>query len=182
MWWWCNTILHQVPNMWWVYCTIWRGQAADPAWLFCRGDSWGGCGYNGCSHWLVYLQAVILKELSQIRDATGKSCRQKLPPTNSPLIMATCGSKGVSLLPLVCHLYPQYFHHYPLLSPCLLYCQFVTITLCIVAITLYIVTITLYIVTIIPCIVIMYCHRFVHQHITDGSLCRTTSYWREAYS
>ncbi|XP_065889671.1 DNA-directed RNA polymerase III subunit RPC1-like [Dysidea avara] len=40
------------------------------------------------------LEAVILKELSQIRDATGKSCRQKLPPTNSPLIMATCGSKG----------------------------------------------------------------------------------------
>ena len=46
----------------------------------------------------LYLQAVILKELSQIRDATGKSCRQELPPTNSPLIMATCGSKGVSLL------------------------------------------------------------------------------------
>lgn len=40
---------------------------------------------------------MILKELSQIRDATGKSCRQKLPPTNSPLIMATCGSKGVSV-------------------------------------------------------------------------------------
>ena len=41
---------------------------------------------------------MILKELSQIRDATGKSCRQKLPPTNSPLIMATCGSKGDPLL------------------------------------------------------------------------------------
>ena len=83
---------------------------------------------------------MILKELSQIRDATGKSCRQKLPPTNSPLIMATCGSKGVSIL-----------------SPC-----FVTITYCIVAITLCIAAITLYIVT-VPSVLSplpLYCHHY----------------------
>lgn len=101
---------------------------------------------------------MILKELSQIRDATGKSCRQKLPPTNSPLIMATCGSKGVSLLPLVCHHYPLYCHHYPLLSPCLLYCQFVTITLCILSP--------------LPCILshyFVYCHHVLSSCIVTGS-------------
>ena len=40
------------------------------------------------------LEAVILKELSVIRDSAGKACKQELHHTNSPLIMALCGSKG----------------------------------------------------------------------------------------
>ncbi|KAK7603430.1 hypothetical protein V9T40_003429 [Parthenolecanium corni] len=40
------------------------------------------------------LEAVILKELSVIRDHAGKACLSELHPTNSPLIMALCGSKG----------------------------------------------------------------------------------------
>ena len=40
------------------------------------------------------LEAVILKELSVIRDHAGKACLNELHPTNSPLIMALCGSKG----------------------------------------------------------------------------------------
>ena len=44
------------------------------------------------------LEAIILKELSNIRDHAGKICQQELHPTNSPLIMALAGSKGVLLL------------------------------------------------------------------------------------
>ena len=44
------------------------------------------------------LEAIILKELSNIRDHAGKICQQELHPTNSPLIMALSGSKGVLLL------------------------------------------------------------------------------------
>ena len=44
------------------------------------------------------LEAIILKELSNIRDHAGKICQRELPPTNSPLIMALAGSKGVLLL------------------------------------------------------------------------------------
>ncbi|EEB15462.1 DNA-directed RNA polymerase III largest subunit, putative [Pediculus humanus corporis] len=40
------------------------------------------------------LEAVILKELSVIRDHAGKACLQELHSSNSPLIMALCGSKG----------------------------------------------------------------------------------------
>jgi len=40
------------------------------------------------------LEAVILKELSVIRDHAGKACVNDLPMTNSPLIMALSGSKG----------------------------------------------------------------------------------------
>ncbi|XP_022912626.2 DNA-directed RNA polymerase III subunit RPC1 [Onthophagus taurus] len=40
------------------------------------------------------LEAVILKELSVIRDHAGKACVAELVPTNSPLIMALSGSKG----------------------------------------------------------------------------------------
>jgi DNA-directed RNA polymerase III subunit RPC1 len=40
------------------------------------------------------VEAVILKELSTIRDHAGKICQQELHPTNSPLIMALAGSKG----------------------------------------------------------------------------------------
>ncbi|XP_063217430.1 DNA-directed RNA polymerase III subunit RPC1 [Bacillus rossius redtenbacheri] len=40
------------------------------------------------------LEAVILKELSVIRDHAGKACLRELHPSNSPLVMALSGSKG----------------------------------------------------------------------------------------
>nr|XP_023022188.1 DNA-directed RNA polymerase III subunit RPC1 [Leptinotarsa decemlineata] len=40
------------------------------------------------------LEALILKELSIIREHAGQACVADLDPTNSPLIMALCGSKG----------------------------------------------------------------------------------------
>lgn len=40
------------------------------------------------------LQSVVLHELSVIRESAGKSCKQELHHTNSPLTMALCGSKG----------------------------------------------------------------------------------------
>lgn len=40
------------------------------------------------------LEAVILKELSVIRDHAGKACLRELHKSNSPLTMAVCGSKG----------------------------------------------------------------------------------------
>ena len=43
---------------------------------------------------LCLLQAVILKELSVIRDHAGKACLRELHKSNSPLTMAVCGSKG----------------------------------------------------------------------------------------
>lgn len=40
------------------------------------------------------LEAMVLKELSVIRDHGGKSCMKELGPKNAPLLMAMCGSKG----------------------------------------------------------------------------------------
>lgn len=40
------------------------------------------------------LEAIILKELSVIRDHAGKACLKELHPSNSPLVMALSGSKG----------------------------------------------------------------------------------------
>lgn len=40
------------------------------------------------------LEAVILKELSVIREHAGQACVAELHPTNGPLIMALSGSKG----------------------------------------------------------------------------------------
>ncbi|XP_067928267.1 DNA-directed RNA polymerase III subunit RPC1-like [Watersipora subatra] len=68
-------------------------------------------GYNKCNEYIQQLkegslttqpgcnaeqtlEAVILRELSVIRDHAGKACLQELHPTNSPLTMAICGSKG----------------------------------------------------------------------------------------
>lgn len=39
-------------------------------------------------------QALILRELSVIRDRAGSACLRELDKSNSPLIMALCGSKG----------------------------------------------------------------------------------------
>lgn len=39
-------------------------------------------------------QAKILRELSVIRETAGNTCKKELHPTNSPLTMALCGSKG----------------------------------------------------------------------------------------
>eukprot|EP00744_Colponema_vietnamica_P003968 GILI01006003.1.p1 GENE.GILI01006003.1~~GILI01006003.1.p1 ORF type:complete len:1223 (+),score=408.56 GILI01006003.1:351-3671(+) len=43
------------------------------------------------------LEAIINAELSQVRDKAGDLCRKELPPTNKPLIMAICGSKGSNI-------------------------------------------------------------------------------------
>ena len=40
------------------------------------------------------LELMILKELSNIREAAGKKCQEALGTKNAPLIMAMCGSKG----------------------------------------------------------------------------------------
>ncbi|KAK2866790.1 hypothetical protein Q7C36_002846 [Tachysurus vachellii] len=40
------------------------------------------------------LEALILKELSVIRDHAGSACLRELDKSNSPLVMALCGSKG----------------------------------------------------------------------------------------
>ncbi|KAK2152800.1 hypothetical protein LSH36_317g01042 [Paralvinella palmiformis] len=47
----------------------------------------------GCSEEET-LEAMILRELSVIRDHAGKVCLRELHKTNSPLTMAICGSKG----------------------------------------------------------------------------------------
>lgn len=39
-------------------------------------------------------QAMMLKELSVIRDHAGEACLRELHKSNSPLVMAVCGSKG----------------------------------------------------------------------------------------
>lgn len=44
------------------------------------------------------LEAVILKELSVIREHAGQACTNELNPRNSPLIMALSGSKGICLI------------------------------------------------------------------------------------
>lgn len=40
------------------------------------------------------LETRILNELSVIRDNVGKVCLKELHPSNIPLTMALCGSKG----------------------------------------------------------------------------------------
>ena len=47
-----------------------------------------------CTLSLSSFQAVILRELSVIRESAGKVCKQELHHTNSPLTMALAGSKG----------------------------------------------------------------------------------------
>lgn len=47
----------------------------------------------GCSEEET-LEAMILRELSVIRDHAGKACLRELHKSNSPLNMAICGSKG----------------------------------------------------------------------------------------
>lgn len=47
----------------------------------------------GCTE-LETLEALILKELSAIRDHAGQACLRNLSRHNAPLTMAVCGSKG----------------------------------------------------------------------------------------
>ena len=42
------------------------------------------------------LEALISSVLSKVREAVGNICMQELSRQNAPLIMATCGSKGLS--------------------------------------------------------------------------------------
>lgn len=58
-------------------------------------------GYKNCfemlsrpSETLESVEGAVLKALSEIRDSAGKLCVKELHKTNSPLIMAQCGSKG----------------------------------------------------------------------------------------
>jgi len=41
------------------------------------------------------LEAMISSVLSKVREAVGQICMRELSRQNAPLIMATCGSKGV---------------------------------------------------------------------------------------
>lgn len=43
------------------------------------------------------LEALISSELSKVRDEVGEICMKELSRHNAPLIMATCGSKGMFL-------------------------------------------------------------------------------------
>lgn len=43
------------------------------------------------------LEAVMLRELSSIREQAAKACFRELHPTNSALIMALSGSKGSNI-------------------------------------------------------------------------------------
>jgi len=45
------------------------------------------------------LESMISGDLSRVRDQVGEICMTELSRNNSPLIMATCGSKGPFLLP-----------------------------------------------------------------------------------
>ncbi|KAF6775432.1 hypothetical protein AHF37_05549 [Paragonimus kellicotti] len=40
------------------------------------------------------LESNLSQELSKIRDEAGAACKRQLHPSNSPLVMAQCGSKG----------------------------------------------------------------------------------------
>jgi DNA-directed RNA polymerase III subunit RPC1 len=42
------------------------------------------------------LEAMISSVLSKVREAVGNICMHELSRHNAPLIMATCGSKGMS--------------------------------------------------------------------------------------
>lgn len=44
------------------------------------------------------LESMISGDLSRVRDQVGEICMTELSRNNSPLIMATCGSKGILLL------------------------------------------------------------------------------------
>lgn len=41
------------------------------------------------------LEAMISGALSKVRDAVGDQCMKELSRHNAPLIMASCGSKGI---------------------------------------------------------------------------------------
>jgi DNA-directed RNA polymerase III subunit RPC1 len=49
------------------------------------------------------LEAMISSVLSKVRDEVGNICMKELSYYNAPLIMATCGSKGESLLLALYH-------------------------------------------------------------------------------
>lgn len=53
---------------------------------------------DSITHFAFSHQALILKELSVIRDHAGSACLRELDKSNSPLTMALCGSKGEYVL------------------------------------------------------------------------------------
>jgi DNA-directed RNA polymerase III subunit RPC1 len=46
------------------------------------------------------LEAMISHVLSTVRDQVGEICMKELSKYNAPLIMATCGSKGMPVITL----------------------------------------------------------------------------------
>ncbi|KAI3365191.1 hypothetical protein L3Q82_010287 [Scortum barcoo] len=75
-------------------------QAAAATRVHGRGDSGADTfsRHDTCyqfTPWMTLsLEALILRELSVIRDRAGSACLRELDKSNSPLIMALCGSKG----------------------------------------------------------------------------------------
>jgi DNA-directed RNA polymerase III subunit RPC1 len=55
------------------------------------------------------LEAMISGVLSKVRDDVGEICMKELSRHNAPLIMATCGSKGMVLHALCCILLKHSF-------------------------------------------------------------------------
>lgn len=72
--------------------------------LWLSGHAHYVCVVAAVTQKIGLLQAMILKELSVIRDHAGKACLRELDKSNSPLNMAICGSKGI---------YRQHKHCFP---------------------------------------------------------------------
>lgn len=75
-----------------LYCllnSLWLLKVLLGAIEFCLSVFW-----QILNLWNAVFQALILKELSVIRDHAGSACLRELDKSNSPLIMALCGSKG----------------------------------------------------------------------------------------
>ena len=84
--------------MQYLYSTITRRKIAITTWLFSgtnvRSKKQLLSIRSGGTH-LNFSQALILKELSEVRESAGKLCLQELQrSSNSPLIMVLSGSKG----------------------------------------------------------------------------------------
>jgi|SRR6218665_26624 len=68
------------------------------------------------------LQAVLLKELSNIRESAAETCLRELHKTNSPLIMALCGSKGAAkAFAISPHIFYYFTRYLPILGRCCLW-------------------------------------------------------------
>ena len=55
------------------------------------------------------LEALISSVLSNVRDKVGEICMRELSRHNAPLIMATCGSKGLYCITQIFHVFIEFF-------------------------------------------------------------------------